>query len=95
MSGLPVLSVVFHADPKVTRQDGAVSADGDFAVFWRLVLQHGGVDEAQVGAASKLFLIVVHCLLDLYLQGGGRIVEPQHSSVHFCLLSALAGKPKL
>ena len=73
---ISILFLVFDADPKVTRHDRSIRADGELSQFklFLSTIQHAGVDEANVWDAAKFFTVEIHCFLDLYTQGGTRVV---------------------
>lgn len=65
---IPTLFLIFNTDPKMAGHDGLVWAYGKPAEFKLLLasVQHAWVNKANVGDASKFFLVIIHCLLDLY-----------------------------
>lgn len=76
---VPLLSLVFDSNPKVSRHDGAVGADGQFFQFDLLfaVIQHARMYETDVWHAPELLAVIIHRFLDFNAQcGAGIVVEP-------------------
>ena len=70
------LFLVFNADPKVTRHDRSIGADGKFPQFqlFLFTIQHAGVYKTQVWDAPKFLAVIIHCFLDFNTQSGARII---------------------
>ena len=73
---IPILFLVFDADPKVPRHNRAIGADGKFAQFKLLLsaFQHAGVYETYIWDAPKFLAVIIHCFLDFNAQCGARII---------------------
>ena len=79
------LSLILNANPKVSRGDRLVRADGEFSKLklFLFAIQHAGVYQAEIWMRPKFLAIVIHGLLYFYAQGcAWVIVKQQHSSVH-------------
>jgi hypothetical protein len=79
LTAAKVLFLVFDADPKVSRHDRTIGANGEFSELDLLftAIQHAGVYQAKVWGAPKFFTVKIHSLLDFYTQcSAGVIVKP-------------------
>ena len=73
------LFLIFNADPKMTGCYRLIRPNGELPKFQLLlsVVQHAGMNKANVRNAPKLFSVILHGFLDLDAQCGTRVVvEP-------------------